>query len=73
LPVSLISVTVRAIIDDLYRKTCFVGQFFVWRNYHDIDKLLRDMKYAVCVDSEHGTSSTREHAIAVMKALAAER
>jgi hydroxypyruvate isomerase len=42
-------------------------------NYHNIYKVLREMKYAGYVDSEHGTSSTPEHAIQVVKALAAER
>ena len=42
-------------------------------NYHNIYKVLREMKYAGYVDSEHGTSSTPEHAIEVVKSLAAER
>jgi len=42
-------------------------------NYHNIYKVLREMKYAGFVDSEHGTSSTPEHAIEVVKSLAAER
>ena len=42
-------------------------------NYHNIYKVLREMKYAGYVDSEHGTSSTPEHAIDVVKKLAAER
>ena len=42
-------------------------------NYHNIFKVLREMKYAGYVDSEHGTSSTPEHAIEVAKSLAAER
>jgi hydroxypyruvate isomerase len=42
-------------------------------NYHNIYKVLREMKYAGYVDSEHGTSSTPQHAIEVVKSLAAER
>ena len=40
-------------------------------NYANIYRTLRELKYAGYVDSEHGTSSTPEHAIAVVKALAA--
>jgi hydroxypyruvate isomerase len=40
-------------------------------NYANIYKVLRELKYAGIVDSEHGTSSTPEHAIGVVKALAA--
>jgi len=42
-------------------------------NYSNIYKVLREKKYAGYVDSEHGTSSTPEHAIDVVKKLAAER
>ncbi len=41
-------------------------------NYSNIYRVLREKKYAGYVDSEHGTSSTPEHAIAVVKKLAAE-
>ena len=41
-------------------------------NYSNIYRVLREKKYAGIVDSEHGTSSTPEHAIAVVKKLAAE-
>jgi hydroxypyruvate isomerase len=41
-------------------------------NYSNIYRVLREKKYAGVVDSEHGTSSTPEHAIAVVKKLAAE-
>ena len=40
-------------------------------NYPNIYKVLRELKYSGIVDSEHGTSSTPEHAISVVKALAA--
>jgi hydroxypyruvate isomerase len=42
-------------------------------NYENIYKTLRELKYAGYVDSEHGTSSTPEHAIQVVKRLAAAR
>ncbi len=42
-------------------------------NYHNIYRTLREAGYAGYLDSEHGTSSTPEHAIEVVKALAAER
>jgi len=41
-------------------------------NYSNIYRVLREKKYAGYVDSEHGTSSTPEHAIDVVKKLAAE-
>jgi hydroxypyruvate isomerase len=41
-------------------------------NYANIYRVLREKKYAGYVDSEHGTSSTPEHAIEVVKKLAAE-
>jgi hydroxypyruvate isomerase len=41
-------------------------------NYANIYRVLREKKYAGVVDSEHGTSSTPEHAIDVIKKLAAE-
>jgi hydroxypyruvate isomerase len=40
-------------------------------NYANIYKVLRELKYSGYVDSEHGTSSTPEHAIEVVKRLAA--
>jgi hydroxypyruvate isomerase len=40
-------------------------------NYASIYRVLRELKYSGIVDSEHGTSSTPEHAIGVVKALAA--
>jgi len=40
-------------------------------NYVNIYRVLREVKYAGYVDSEHGTSSTPEHAIDVVKKLAA--
>lgn len=40
-------------------------------NYANIYRVLRELNYSGIVDSEHGTSSTPEHAIGVVKALAA--
>ena len=39
-------------------------------NYPNIYKVLREVNYSGYVDSEHGTSSTPEHAIQVVKRLA---
>jgi len=41
-------------------------------NYSNIYRVLREKKYSGYVDSEHGTSSTPEHAIQVVKRLALE-
>jgi hydroxypyruvate isomerase len=40
-------------------------------NFANIYKTLRELKYAGIVDSEHGTSTTPEQAIQIVKALAA--
>ena len=41
-------------------------------NYPNIYRVLREKKYAGYVDSEHGTSSTPAHAVAVVRKLATE-
>jgi hydroxypyruvate isomerase len=40
-------------------------------NFANIYKTLRELKYAGIVDSEHGTSTTPEQAIQIVKTLAA--